>query len=45
MELALKYCVDAILIGNYLTTIGIDPKDDIETVKKVGKKIIKNNVQ
>lgn len=45
MELALKYCVDAILIGNYLTTIGIDPKDDIKSVEKVGKKIIKNNVQ
>lgn len=39
MELALKYCVDGILIGNYLTTIGIDPKDDIESVKKVDKKI------
>lgn len=45
MELALKYCVDAILIGNYLTTIGIDPKDDIKSVEKVGKKILKNNVQ
>ena len=45
MELALKYCVDGILIGNYLTTIGIDPKDDIESVKKVGKKILKNNIQ
>lgn len=39
MELALKYCVDGILIGNYLTTIGIDPKDDIKSVKKVDKNI------
>ena len=28
-ELALKTCVEGILIGNYLTTIGKEPKDDI----------------
>lgn len=39
-ELALKTCVEGILIGNYLTTIGKEPKDDIETVKKLGKTLI-----
>ena len=39
MELALKYCVDAILIGNYLTTTGINPSDDILSVKNVNKQI------
>lgn len=36
-ELALKYCVEGILIGNYLTTIGIEPQEDIESVQKLGK--------
>ena len=39
-ELALKTCVEGILIGNYLTTIGKEQKDDIETVKKLGKTLI-----
>lgn len=38
-EKALKTCVEGILIGNYLTTIGKEPYEDIETVKKIGKKI------
>jgi len=38
-EIALKYAVNGILIGNYLTTIGIDPKEDIETLEKLGKKL------
>lgn len=38
-ELALKYCVEGILIGNYLTTIGIEPHEDIESVHKLGKTI------
>ncbi len=41
MELALKYCVDGILIGNYLTTIGIEPQNDIDSVLKVGKTVKK----
>lgn len=36
-ELALKTCVEGILIGNYLTTIGKEPEEDIKTVKKLGK--------
>lgn len=37
MELALENCVEGILIGNYLTTIGITPEQDRETLKKLGK--------
>ena len=39
-ELALKSCVEGILIGNYLTTVGKEPKEDIETVKKLGKNLL-----
>lgn len=38
-EKALKSCVEGILIGNYLTTIGKEPREDIETIKRLGKKI------
>jgi biotin synthase len=37
MEYALKNCVEGILIGNYLTTIGISPEEDIERVAGLGK--------
>lgn len=37
MEYALKNCVEGILIGNYLTTIGISPEEDIERVARLGK--------
>ncbi len=39
-ELALKTCVEGILIGNYLTTVGKNPSEDIETVKKLGKNLL-----
>ncbi len=39
-QLALKTCVEGILIGNYLTTVGKNPQDDIETVKKLDKKLL-----
>ena len=39
MKLGLKNCVEGILIGNYLTTIGIDPAEDIKTVERLGKKL------
>lgn len=39
-ELALKTCVEGILIGNYLTTVGKEPTEDIETVKKLGKNLL-----
>lgn len=38
-EKALKYAVNGILIGNYLTTTGIEPKEDLETLAKLGKKL------
>ena len=40
-ELALKTCVEGILTGNYLTTTGKSPKDDIKTVKKLGRVLVK----
>lgn len=36
-ELALKTCVEGILVGNYLTTVGKEPADDIEMVSNLGK--------
>lgn len=38
-ELALKNCVEGMMIGNFLTTIGISPEDDIQMVKELGKNI------
>lgn len=40
-ELALKTCVEGIMTGNYLTTTGKSPKEDIETVKKLNKHLVK----
>lgn len=40
-EKALKTCVEAIMTGSYLTTTGSNPKDDIEMISKLGKKILK----
>lgn len=40
-ELALKTCVEGIMTGNYLTTTGKSPAEDIETVKKLGKNLLK----
>ncbi len=39
-ELALKTCVEGILVGNYLTTVGKNPKEDIATVEKLGKNLL-----
>ena len=36
---ALKTCVEGIMVGNYLTTIGKAPKEDIKTVNELGKHI------
>ena len=36
---ALKTCVEGILIGNYLTTVGKNPEDDIKTINELGKKL------
>lgn len=37
---ALQTCVEGILTGNYLTTVGKAPEDDIKTVEKLGKVIV-----
>ena len=39
-ERALNSCVEGIMIGNYLTTIGKKPEEDIETIKKLKKDIL-----
>lgn len=39
-EIALKNCVEGILIGNMLTTIGIKPNEDIQTLKNLGKNLV-----
>ena len=39
-ERALKSCVEGILTGNYLTTTGKSPEQDIVTVEKLGKKLL-----
>ena len=39
-KLALKTCVEGILIGNYLTTVGKNPEEDIKTVRALNKIIV-----
>lgn len=39
---ALNTCVEGIMVGNYLTTIGKNPDDDIKTVEELGKTIATN---
>ena len=36
---ALRTCVEGIMVGNYLTTIGKSPDEDIKTVGELGKEI------
>ena len=40
---ALKTCVEGLMIGNYLTTIGKNPDEDVKTVAELGKNIVKNS--
>lgn len=37
---ALKTCVEGVMVGNYLTTIGKAPQEDIQIAKELGKKIV-----
>ena len=39
-ELALKYCVEGIMTGNYLTTTAKKPEEDIKKAEKLGKTIL-----
>lgn len=36
---ALNSCVEGIMVGNYLTTVGKAPEEDIKTVEELGKNI------
>jgi len=38
-RLALNTCVEGIMVGNYLTTTGKEPKEDIKMVHELGKEI------
>ncbi|MDD3237556.1 MAG: biotin synthase BioB [Candidatus Gastranaerophilales bacterium] len=38
-KIALQHCVEGMIMGNMLTTIGIEPYEDIETVTELGKNI------
>lgn len=40
-ELALKTCVEGIMTGNYLTTTGKKPQEDIKIVEKLGKTLLR----
>lgn len=40
---ALNTCVEGIMVGNYLTTIGKAPEEDIKTMHELGKTIKKIN--
>ena len=37
---ALSTCVEGIMVGNYLTTVGKAPEEDIKTVSNLGKVIV-----
>jgi len=37
---ALRTCVEGIMVGNYLTTVGKAPEEDIKTVSELGKVIV-----
>lgn len=39
-ELMLKYCVEGILTGDYLTTTGKTPDNDLETIEKLNKELL-----
>ena len=39
IEKAFKYCVDSTIVGNYLTTTGFSPQDDVNMIKKLGRNL------
>ena len=39
---ALQSCVEGVMTGNYLTTTGKSPQEDLELVKNLGKNVYKN---
>ena len=38
-EKALKTCVEGLMVGNYLTTLGSKPEEDLEMITRIGKSI------
>ena len=40
-EIALKTCVEGILTGNLLTTTGKTSEEDIKTIEKLAKNLVK----
>ena len=39
IEKAFKYCADSAIVGNYLTTTGFSPEEDILLVEKAGREL------
>lgn len=39
LEKAFKYCADSAIVGNYLTTTGFTPDEDIKLINKAGRKL------
>ncbi|MBE7703555.1 MAG: biotin synthase BioB [Cyanobacteria bacterium SIG28] len=39
IEKAFSHCVDSTIVGNYLTTTGFTPSEDVKLIQKVGRKI------
>ena len=40
IEKAFKYCVDSTIVGNYLTTTGFSPEDDVKMIKNLGRELL-----
>ena len=39
-KLALKTCVEGLMTGNYLTTTGKKPQEDVQTIKELKKNLL-----
>ena len=39
IEKAFSHCVDSTIVGNYLTTTGFTPSEDVKLIQKIGRKI------
>ncbi len=41
IEQAFKYCADSTIVGNYLTTTGFTPDEDVKLIEKIGRRLVK----
>lgn len=41
IEKAFKYCADSTIVGNYLTTTGFTPDEDVKLIEKIGRRLVK----